>query len=73
MYSCKFFPSGIVVLSAGADTQVKIWSAETGKEAATITGHRAGEDGASVGCTQDWTVTKGLSRKLQLVSYSPWL
>lgn len=42
MYSCRFFPSGIVVLSGGADTQLKIWSAETGRCAATLTGHQAG-------------------------------
>ncbi|RUS83784.1 hypothetical protein EGW08_008442, partial [Elysia chlorotica] len=41
VYSCRFFPSGIVVLSAGSDTMVKIWSAETGECAATITGHKA--------------------------------
>lgn len=45
VYSCKFFPSGIVVLSAGADMQMKIWSAETGKEAACLIGHTAGEHG----------------------------
>ena len=27
---CKFFPSGLVVLSGGMDTQLKIWSAEDG-------------------------------------------
>ena len=43
VYCCKFFPSGVVVLSVGADMQVKIWSAETGKEAANIIGHRGGE------------------------------
>ena len=42
MYSCRFFPSGVVVLSAGADMQLKIWSAETGKCAANLVGHRAG-------------------------------
>ncbi|KAK7497180.1 hypothetical protein BaRGS_00011474 [Batillaria attramentaria] len=41
VYTCRFFPSGIVLMSAGADMQIKIWSAETGKDAATITGHRA--------------------------------
>lgn len=42
MYTCRFFPSGVVVLSGGADTQLKIWSAETGQCAATLTGHSAG-------------------------------
>jgi proteasomal ATPase-associated factor 1 len=42
VYSCRFFPSGVVILSAGADTQIKIWSAETGKEATNIIGHKAG-------------------------------
>ncbi|CAG5126462.1 unnamed protein product [Candidula unifasciata] len=41
VYTCRFFPSGIVVLSAGADMMVKIWSAETGQCATTITGHKA--------------------------------
>ncbi|KAK3596932.1 hypothetical protein CHS0354_002499 [Potamilus streckersoni] len=40
VYSCKFFPTGIVVLSAGSDMQVKIWSAETGHCAATLIGHK---------------------------------
>jgi len=39
---CRFFPSGVVVLSGGADTQLKIWSAETGQCVATLTGHSAG-------------------------------
>ena len=43
IYRAKFFPSGVVVLSGGADTQLKIWSAETGDCAATMTGHKAGE------------------------------
>ncbi|GFR72217.1 proteasomal ATPase-associated factor 1-like, partial [Elysia marginata] len=41
VYTCRFFPSGIVVLSAGADMMVKVWSAETGECATTITGHKA--------------------------------
>lgn len=39
---CKFFPSGIVVLSGGMDAQLKIWSAENASCAATLQGHRAG-------------------------------
>lgn len=42
VYTCKFFPSGIVVLSGGADMQLKVWSAETGQCAANIIGHKAG-------------------------------
>lgn len=45
VYTCRFFPSGIVVLSGGADMQLKIWSAETGKCAATLIGHRGGNRG----------------------------
>ena len=33
---CKFFPSGVVVLTGGMDTQLKIWSAEDGKCARTL-------------------------------------
>jgi len=43
IFTAKFFPSGLVVLSAGADTQLKVWSAETGACAATISGHKAGQ------------------------------
>ena len=42
VYSCRFFPSGVVVLTGGADTQVKVWSAESGQCAATLRGHQAG-------------------------------
>lgn len=45
VYTCRFFPSGIVVLSGGADMQLKIWSAETGMCAATLIGHRGGNRG----------------------------
>ncbi|XP_005097162.1 proteasomal ATPase-associated factor 1 [Aplysia californica] len=41
VYTCRFFPSGIVVLSAGSDMMVKVWSVETGACAATMTGHKA--------------------------------
>ena len=43
VYSCRFFPSGLVILTGGADTQLKIWSAENGQCAATLTGHKAGK------------------------------
>nr|CAB3264620.1 proteasomal ATPase-associated factor 1-like [Phallusia mammillata] len=35
---CNFFPSGVVVISGGMDTQMKIWSAEDGTCARTISG-----------------------------------
>ncbi len=41
VYKCRFFPSGIVVLSGGADMQLKIWSAETGQCPVTLRGHTA--------------------------------
>ena len=40
--SCKFFPSGVVVLSGGEDMRVKIWSAEDGSCPRTFTGHTRG-------------------------------
>lgn len=39
IYCCRWFPSGKVVLSSGADLRIKIWSAETGKCAGTLVGH----------------------------------
>ncbi|XP_069696561.1 proteasomal ATPase-associated factor 1-like isoform X2 [Periplaneta americana] len=41
VYKCRFFPSGIVILSGGADMQLKIWSAETGQCPVTLRGHTA--------------------------------
>ncbi|KAL4232951.1 Proteasomal ATPase-associated factor 1 [Mactra antiquata] len=41
VYTCRLFPSGIVVLSGGSDMMLKIWSAETGQCVATLTGHKA--------------------------------
>lgn len=38
-YRCRFFPSGVVVLSAGADGSSRIWSAETGVNPVTLIGH----------------------------------
>ena len=40
MYVARFFPSGTVILTGGADFRLKIWSAETGTCAATLVGHR---------------------------------
>lgn len=39
VYKCKFFPSGIVVISAGADGSCRIWSAESGINPVTLKGH----------------------------------
>jgi len=40
---CRFFPSGVVVLSGGSDTQLKIWSAADGSCPRTLNGkHQAG-------------------------------
>jgi len=39
--AAKFFPSGLVVLSAGADLRVKIWSVENGKSPVQL-GHLSG-------------------------------
>jgi proteasomal ATPase-associated factor 1 len=44
----RFFPSGIVVLSGGADFRIKIWSAETGNCATTMIGHTAGINDFSI-------------------------
>lgn len=41
VYRCALFPSGIVVLSGGADMVLKIWSAETGQCPVTLRGHTA--------------------------------
>ncbi|XP_023949145.1 proteasomal ATPase-associated factor 1 [Bicyclus anynana] len=39
IYKCRFFPSGIVVISAGADGSCRIWSAESGINPVTLQGH----------------------------------
>ncbi|VDO72675.1 unnamed protein product [Schistosoma margrebowiei] len=36
IYTCKFFPSGLVALTAGSDMQLKIWCLITGRCAATL-------------------------------------
>ena len=49
MHFCRFFPSGLVVLSGGADLRMKIWSAEDGSSPVTLTGHTRGvTDGCPV-------------------------
>lgn len=40
VYKCKFFPSGEVVVSGGADMQLRVWCALTGKCPVTLSGHR---------------------------------
>ncbi|XP_065888941.1 proteasomal ATPase-associated factor 1-like isoform X2 [Dysidea avara] len=40
VYSCRYFPSGVVILSGGADTRLKIWSIQDGSCARTLTGHK---------------------------------
>ena len=43
---CKFFPSGIVILTGAADLRLKIWSAEDGSSPVTLTGHTRGVNDA---------------------------
>lgn len=45
VYSCKFFPSGLIVLSGGMDMTVRIYSVEDGWNARTMKGHKAGKHG----------------------------
>ena len=44
MNTCRFFPSGKVVLSGGADLRLKIWSTEDGSCPVTLKGHTGGLD-----------------------------
>ncbi|KAK6061767.1 WD domain, G-beta repeat protein [Cooperia oncophora] len=68
VYKCRFFPSGLVVLSAGMDMTVKVWSVETGLCPRTFKGHvMAVTDIAIIGvgrevlsCSHDGTVVKWL-------------
>ncbi|GBO99764.1 Proteasomal ATPase-associated factor 1 [Eumeta japonica] len=39
VYKCKLFPSGIVILSGGADGSCRIWSAESGICPVMLKGH----------------------------------
>uniref|UniRef100_A0A2K6FB77 Proteasomal ATPase associated factor 1 n=1 Tax=Propithecus coquereli TaxID=379532 RepID=A0A2K6FB77_PROCO len=45
---CRFFPSGLVVLSGGMDAQLKIWSAEDASCVVTFKGHKGGMKGDSL-------------------------
>lgn len=44
---CRFFPSGLVVLSGGMDAQLKIWSAEDSNCVVTFKGHKGGMEGCN--------------------------
>lgn len=39
---CKFFPSGLVVLSGADDIRLKVWSVEDGSCPVTLVGHHYG-------------------------------
>ncbi|KAK7071714.1 Proteasomal ATPase-associated factor 1 [Halocaridina rubra] len=41
VYTCRLFPSGIVVLSGGGDMQLRIWDAATGACPVVLKGHTA--------------------------------
>lgn len=38
---CRFYPSGMVLLSGGMDMTVRIWSVETGECPRVLKGHKA--------------------------------
>lgn len=48
---CRFFPSGLVVLSGGMDAQLKIWSAEDASCVVTFKGHKAGTESFGYCCS----------------------
>ncbi|RCN35219.1 WD domain, G-beta repeat protein, partial [Ancylostoma caninum] len=68
VYKCRFFPSGLVVLSAGMDMSVRVWSVETGQCPRIFKGHTmAVTDLAIIGvgrevlsCSNDGTIIKWL-------------
>lgn len=41
VYKCRFFPSGSIVLSGGADMMLKIWNTENGECCQSLIGHIA--------------------------------
>lgn len=68
---CRFFPSGEVVASGGADMTIRIWSAIDGTCPVTMKGHRGGvtdiavvEKGRNIVCKfgfeieKPWNLTK---------------
>ena len=56
VYTCRFFPSGIVVLSGGADMRLKIWSAEDGSCPRTLIGHTRGWLNSSIIWLDVWLI-----------------
>uniref|UniRef100_A0A914YSR6 Uncharacterized protein n=1 Tax=Panagrolaimus superbus TaxID=310955 RepID=A0A914YSR6_9BILA len=64
VYKCRFFPSGLVVLSGGIDMAVRVFSVETGWNARTMIGHKGPvhdiaviEEGENVvSCSKDGTL-----------------
>uniref|UniRef100_A0A6I8NTM3 Proteasomal ATPase associated factor 1 n=1 Tax=Ornithorhynchus anatinus TaxID=9258 RepID=A0A6I8NTM3_ORNAN len=62
---CRFFPSGLVVLSGGMDAQLKVWSVEDAKCAVTFKGHKGGE--REVGTEAKLLLLAREDRKLQAV------
>ena len=40
VYKCRFFPSGLVVLSGGMDMTVRIFAVDNGWNARTMVGHK---------------------------------
>ena len=47
--TCRFFPSGVVILTGGSDMRLKIWSAEKGTCPRTLVGHTGGQISGSGG------------------------
>ncbi|KAL5962875.1 Proteasomal ATPase-associated factor 1 [Taenia solium] len=47
VYCCRFFPSGLVVVTAGADMQLRVWCALTGACPATLRAGLGGVDATS--------------------------
>ena len=41
--TCRFFPSGVVILTGGVDMRLKIWSAQDASCPRTLVGHTGGQ------------------------------
>ncbi|KAH7694542.1 proteasomal ATPase-associated factor 1, partial [Aphelenchoides avenae] len=75
----RFFPSGLVLLSAGMDMSVRIWSVETGECARSLKGHTQsvldvgiiGKGQEVLSCSKDGTVKKWNCGSGQLVHNWP--
>ena len=63
---CKFFPSGIVVLSGGADLRAKVFSAEDGSCPVTLVGHKSGVSDLAIVDRGRNVVTAGRDGELRL-------